>query len=218
MMGCMIHVWPLPLAGEARAAERHGIVVRSRAEVPLSRAPGDPVSIASLDVTAVLLEETGWVQEVVTAAIVAAMGIIAQCGVGASRFTLLGVAAPAPFRDLSTPASRRLASVLEPPRPTIYFVRDTRNQPAFDAEAFGTGNTRLTPELRHSVWVTRQAPDLPEAIAHELYHVLANSGGHSADQDNLMHERTAPGRRRLSAEQCATLRAEGRNSGLLTMP
>ena len=58
------------------------------------------------------------------------------------------------------------------------FARDTRMAVPFDAEAFGRANTRSRPWLADSVWSTLALEDDGIALAHELWHVLANSGEH----------------------------------------
>lgn len=114
-----------------------------------------------------------------------------------------------------TLVSRELARTLQPAKPAVYFVTDTRQQPAFDAEAIGRSNSRTRPELADSVWVTRATRDLGIALAHELVHVLSDSGGHVEEPGNLMQEDTAPGNTRLSSAQCAQLREVGARNGLL---
>jgi hypothetical protein len=53
-------------------------------------------------------------------------------------------------------------------------------------------------------------------LAHELAHVLMDSGAHSEEPGNLMRDETMPGNTRLSSAQCAKLRETGTASGLLT--
>ena len=53
------------------------------------------------------------------------------------------------------------------------------------------------------------------ALAHELAHVLMDSGEHSDAERNLMREETSPRNRSLSAAQCTRLRDTGRANGLL---
>lgn len=221
MMLCMIHVWLAVLAacaaGSALADEAAGIVLLSHSDVPVVRRADAKPAPALLHLTAVLIEGTGWDETTLLDSIGDGLRILAQCGVGADRITLMRIAAPRQFHDLSARHSRVLAAAVAARRPTLFFVRDTRNRPAFDAEAFGTGNTRLRPELEHSVWITRNAPDLPETVAHELFHVLANSGGHAEDSRNLMHDNTAPGRHMLTPQQCANMLAHGQKAGLLAI-
>jgi hypothetical protein len=104
---------------------------------------------------------------------------------------------------------------LQVAKPAVFFVRDTRHPTAFEAEAFGTGNTRTRPELAGTVWLTENVRDLPVALAHELVHVLADSGAHSDLPNNLMREETAPGNRWLTAEQCEATRTSGERNGWL---
>ena len=100
-------------------------------------------------------------------------------------------------------------------RPTVFFVADTRNVPAFDAEAVGRGNSRSRPEMTDTVWITAGTRDLPIVLAHELAHVIADSGEHSQQPGNLMREETAPGSTALTASQCRRLTETGAANGLL---
>ncbi len=133
------------------------MAVLSRSEVPLEQAAGLPADAPTLHLTAVLIDGTGWNAADAVAGTAGAVAILAQCGMRTGRLTLIHVSVPDPFRDLSAQASRTLAAHFNPGLPTLYFVRNTRNRPAFDAEAFGAGNTVTRPELTHSVWITRQA-------------------------------------------------------------
>ncbi len=87
--------------------------------------------------------------------------------------------------------------------------------PAFDAEAIGRGNSRTRPELTDSVWVARGARDLGIVVAHELAHVLMDSGVHDNTPENLMAASTTPQNTQLTAAQCARLTATGQRHGLL---
>jgi hypothetical protein len=113
------------------------------------------------------------------------------------------------------PRSRELAGALALSRPTIYFVADTRQQPAFEAEAIGRANSGTRPQLRDTVWVTRGARDPDIVLAHELAHVLMDSGEHSEESGNLMQEETAPQNTHLTHAQCARLRDTAAANGLL---
>ena len=64
--------------------------------------------------------------------------------------------------------------------------------PAFDAEAIGRGNSGSRPELRDTVWIALGSRDLGIVLAHELAHVLMDSGEHSDEPGNLMRDETAP--------------------------
>ena len=181
--------------------------------------PGDvlsPGTSHALVLGVVVLDETGWTVEEVLDAVDGMAAILAPCGIRLRSIDLQRVAVPHEYLDLDTPRSRELARRLAPPRPTFYFVRDTRHRPAFDAEAIGRGNSRTRPELADSVWVTRAAPDLPVVLAHELVHVLANRGDHVDLPDNLMRETSHPDHVRLTGTQCAEVRATGTRHGLLS--
>ena len=103
------------------------------------------------------------------------------------------------------------------PRPAIYFVEDTLNRPAFDAEAIGRANSGNRPELADTIWVAAGTRDLHVALAHELFHVLEDSGAHSDEPNNLMRPETTPENTRLTDSQCAQMRATAERNGLLTL-
>ena len=168
-----------------------------------------------LELTVAYFDDS-WTHEAIQAALREGAQILAQCQIGITRVALVRIGAPARYRDFYTPISRELASALALPKPTIYLVDRTRQQPAFEAEAIGRGNSASRPELRDTVWVTRGARDLGIVIAHELAHVLMDSGEHSGAPDNLMREETASGRVRLDAAQCARLRETASANGLLS--
>ena len=73
----------------------------------------------------------------------------------------------------------------------------------------------LRPELANTVWIARGTRDLGLVVAHELAHVLMNSGAHDNTPGNLMAESTAPDNTRLTAAQCAQIRNTGARHGLL---
>jgi len=173
------------------------------------------VATHDLELTLVYFDATAWTHEEILAATVSAMELFGQCRVHLAAVETVRVSAPVQYHDLYTPLSRELARALQPARPTIYFVSDTRQQPAFDAEAIGRGNSRSRPELADSVWVTRATRDLGIVLAHELVHVLMNSGEHSDRPGNLMRDETAVENTQLTAAQCERLRDVGTRHGLL---
>jgi hypothetical protein len=156
-----------------------------------------------------------WQEREIADAADAAVKILAQCGITPGGNTVLRAEVEPRYRIFDTPLSRQLAQRLRAATPAIYFVDDTRQKPAFEAEAIGRGNSANRPELRDTVWVVHGARDLPVLLAHELAHVLMNDGAHSTEADNLMRDETSPGNVRLGAAQCARLRAAGAAHGLL---
>ncbi len=156
-----------------------------------------------------------WDDAEVTAALRSAAKILAQCEIRMTGADLLLITVPETHRHFDTPRSRELAEALALSKPTLYFTAGTRQTPAFDAEAIGRGNSRSRPELRDTVWIARGARDLDLVIAHELAHVLMDSGAHDNSPGNLMAEETSPQNTQLTAAQCAQLRHTGTRNGLL---
>jgi hypothetical protein len=160
--------------------------------------------------------DTSWQPERIVSAVREAAAILAQCRIRLERAELYGLAGGEPrFRYLSTPAGRALVRRMQPAKPAVFFVRDTRHQPVYDAEAFGRGNTATRPELAGTVWITAYIRDLPIALAHELAHVLMDSGAHSQEPGNLMREDTAPANTALTAAQCERMTGRGTENGWL---
>ena len=155
-----------------------------------------------------------WSPQEITSAAGAAGRLLAQCGVALST-ELHVVQAPRRFHAYSTPVSRELLRRLRVRRPAVFFVDDTHNDPPFDAEAIGRANAASRPELADTVWVAHGARDLPQVLAHELVHVLSDSGEHNDAPGNLMRADTTPGSTRLTPTQCERMRARGTANGLL---
>ena len=166
----------------------------------------------ALDV--VILSGAGWRVPEVHRAVDRAAEILAQCEVSVDRARVRAVEAPRRFRYLDDTWSRRLVKRLDLLRPAVFFVEGTLREPAFEAEAFGQGNTRRIPAMRDTVWITRAAKDVGIVLAHELFHVLADLGQHETDPGNLMHERTDGRNTRLHDWQCERLRKVATAFGL----
>lgn len=156
-----------------------------------------------------------WDEAAVIAALRTAATLLAQCNIRIARADLLRITVPESHRYFDTPRSRELARALALPKPTLYFTAGTRQMPAFDAEAIGRGNSRTRPELSDTVWIARGVRDLGQVIAHELAHVLMDSGEHNSTSGNLMAEQTSPQHAHLTAAQCAKMRGTGARNGLL---
>jgi len=169
-----------------------------------------------LQLALIMFRDTSWEPERILDAVRGGAAILAQCGIRLERAELYRFEGGDPgLRYLSTPVSRQLVRRVRPAKPALFFVRDTRHVPTFDAEAFGSGNTATRPELVFTVWMTAWLRDLPLALAHELAHVLMDSGRHSVEPGNLLRDETAPGNTRLTPEQCASMTEAGVRNGLL---
>ena len=169
----------------------------------------------ALPLTVVMIDGSGWTRERADAVLREATGILEQCGVGLEHRDLVVLKVRSDLMDFSTPAARELARAYPVARPAVYLLRDTKSRPAFDAEAIGRGNSRTRPEIADTVWMTAASRDPGVVLAHELAHVLMDSGEHSDEERNLMREETSPRDKRLSAAQCARLRDTGKANGLL---
>jgi hypothetical protein len=158
---------------------------------------------------------TRWSEREVLNAVAPVARLIGACAIALERVELRLLEAPRRFHFYSTAASRELLAKVAVRKPAVFFVEDTYNEPAFDAEAIGRGNAASRPELVDTVWVAYGARDLPFAIAHELVHVLANSGEHSDAPKNLMRAETSAANTGLTPEQCERIRMQGETNGLL---
>jgi len=147
-----------------------------------------------------------------------AQATLGQCAISFEDVTLTQVEVPAYLQDLATGPSRTLMQELRRSGPerrlTVVFANDTRMATPFDAEAFGRANTRRRPWLQDSVWLSAIIKDEGIALAHELFHVLANSGAHVDEPGNLMQAMTQGDNTRLSASQCKQARENALLHGL----
>ncbi|MBY0269896.1 MAG: hypothetical protein K2X06_08520 [Burkholderiales bacterium] len=197
----------------ANAAPATPFIIESRQTISDLAPQADTASELTLRLSVANIDR--WDESEVIAALRIAANLLAQCRIRVSRAELLQITVPDSHRHFDTPRSRELADALALPKPTLYFTAGTRQTPAFDAEAIGRGNSRSRPELTDTVWIARGARDLGLVIAHELVHVLMDSGAHDHTPGNLMAEDTAPQNTRLSAAQCARMRDTGTRNGLL---
>ena len=148
-----------------------------------------------------------------------ASGILQQCAINMPSVDIFD-AEVAPYQqDLSTGPAKTVMQSLRSSGPdrklTIVLAHDTRMQLAFDAEAFGRANTRNRPWLTDSVWLTAALRDEGIALAHEMFHVLANSGEHATMDGNLMLARTTGDNVRLTDVQCRAARSAAQRHGLV---
>ncbi len=151
-----------------------------------------------------------WTRKRMEAALETLNALYRQCGISVSIKQALHVDGAGHTENL-TPGNaltlhRKLSSVITFGTPTIYFANDTNMQVKFDAEAFGMANTTTRPWMQNTVWISENSKDSNNALAHELFHVITNSGHHSDLAGNLMLSTTEPNNTRLSTEQCQSAR------------
>lgn len=200
----------------APAAQPDAVSVTILGTLASSRLPAVPEATHELRLTAHSFHGTRWSTAAIEEALIGSARLLAQCAVTVVRAEVRILDAPPRFHYYYTPDSRQLLRLIDAPRPAVFFVEDTKNNPAFDAEAIGFANSKPRPELVNTVWVAYGARDLPFAIAHELVHLLMNSGQHSHEPGNLMRTETAPGNNKLTPAQCERMRSHGEANGLLT--
>lgn len=204
----------LLVAAPAPAADAPAVIETRTLEAPVLP-PGSAPPRWEVRPVLVVMARSRWSDSQALAALREAAAIFAQCGVRVAGATLHRVDGPERYADFSTPVARELAQRLPFARPTVYFVRDTRQRVPFEAEAIGRGNSATRPELAFTVWLTQTVRDPGVALAHELAHVLMDSGEHVDLPGNLMRDQTAPDGIELTAGQCARLTATGAALGLL---
>lgn len=205
----------LLLAAAAPAVASTEIRIVGARELPLARPSAAQTRSHELRIALYLFDGGRWSTEEIVSAVREAAVLLGQCGIGLARAELTVIEAPRRFHFYSTPVSRELLRRMPVAKPAVFFVDDTHNRPAYDAEAIGRGNAVARPELADTVWIAHGARDLPQALAHELVHVLGDSGAHSREPGNLMRPETSPHNIQLTEQQCARLRARGEASGLL---
>lgn len=205
----------LVLAVAALAPASAQVRVIEMSAVPKDELPVAAAASHDLRLSIYTFEGTRWITQQTVAAALEAARLLAQCGVALAGAELRRLATPRRFHFYSTPVSRELLRGMAVAKPAIFFVDDTLNNPAYDAEAIGLENSATRRELANTVWIAYGARDLPLALAHELVHLLSDSGEHSAEPGNLMRAETSPQNTRLSEAQCSRMRTQGEVNGLL---
>jgi len=174
------------------------------------QASNPPVSSASQNIALQLVRlDPSWSQEVADIALEQAREILSQCDIGIHLNRRIDMQGNDYLSDLSSSSGYTVMGALNkqygnvrPPSIRLVLARDSRMQQPFDAEAFGKGNTRTRPWLENSIWLVNGGSDPGIAIAHEIYHILANDGSHVPGPKNLMRDKTDPAATELTVPQC----------------
>lgn len=190
-----------------RVAETHAVTAELAANAPAAS--------HNLRLALYAFQGTSWVPVEAVLAVWEAARLLAPCGIALAGAELRVLATPERFHFYSTAVSRELVRGMTVTKPAVFFVQDTKNQPAYDGEAIGRANSATRPELADTVWLAHGARQLPQALAHELVHVLSDSGDHSDEPGNLMRYDLAPADTRLTDAQCERMRSRGEANGLL---
>ena len=90
---------------------------------------------------------TRWAPDVIMEAAKRAVAILGQCDIEVSLVELHEFTGPLQYRYLLTPHSREFARRSGLGKPAVFFVDDTLQRPAFDAEAIGRANAKARPEM-----------------------------------------------------------------------
>jgi len=166
----------------------------------------------------VLVPNGAWSSARTDRTLARAAGILDACGIAFQPLRVRELSAPQRLADLSPGSARTLFDAVRASgaerRVTVVLGRDTRMADPYDGEAFGRANTRHRPWLRDTVWLTAVIEDAGIALAHELFHVLSNSGAHVPRTDNLMHARTSGDNTVLAPGQCEAARRTALDNGL----
>jgi len=170
----------------------------------------------------VLVLDSQWTQSQILQLLEDTEQIFEQCNIAFDDANVNIVDGPDYLRDLDTGSARTLLDAVRSSgadrKLTVVLARDTRMATPFDAEAFGRGNTRHRAWLTDSVWLTQALQDREIALAHELFHVLVNSGEHSEATGSLMLARTTGSNTTISSDECKLARDRSLELGLVKHP
>ena len=142
--------------------------------------------------------------------------ILAQCGIYIPRIEVRVLGGPQAYRYFRESLAKKLVRQIPLPKPTVYFVRDTLQKDAYDAEAIGKGNSATRPTLVYTLWITEALGQPSIGLAHEFTHILMDSGAHTEQPGNLMRAETSAENLELTPEQCQQIVANGTENRLLT--
>lgn len=165
--------------------------------------------------TLVLLDGSGWTQKQLVQAVHDAAEILKQCDLRIPSVSLVTLEVPEAYLDPDRTRRVQVAHALTVNiKPLVFFIR-TADDVLNDAFSYGRANTQ-EPFLRDTVWVKNDVADIAGVvIAHELVHILTNSGEHVDEADNLMHPDADANSIGLKPAQCQALIKRGRELGLL---
>ena len=203
-------------AAQAAVSERWSESL-SGADLAPAAAAG-PAPAKALDLSVVAVAGSGWEPPAVRAMLRGAAAIFGQCGIALRKVSVHYVSAPERLRYFTAETAQALAGTRAYAKPAVYLVADTRRPVPFDAEAFAPANSAAHPLLADTVWIIRGTPHPALALAHELVHVLTDSGEHASQTENLMREETAPENAKLAPDQCRKILGSGAARGLLAEP
>jgi hypothetical protein len=190
------------------------ITVVDRASIKAEHLETPSTFTHRLNLSMVHLEDSGWQAVPALNALRQATAIFSQCDIGIVGVEWVSLSVPSRFLYFSTPAGRELARLHPVRKPAIYLVLDMQDG-VYDAEAIGRENSPTRPEIADTVWIRAAARDPGIVLAHELAHVLMDSGEHSDEPGNLMHDQTSGANTKLSVTQCARMRKRASENGLL---
>lgn len=171
----------------------------------------------------------GWSDDDLRESIAKANTIYEQCGISLTVDSVISLQGDDYLQDLSSGNALTLSRALNKlaggnsGAVRVFFARDTNMLQPYDANAFGMGNTRNRPWMTNSLWLTQalrtdEYDDTHLALAHELFHIVVNSGEHTKEPGNLMQVRTDANNVQLTPAQCATAVETGLANQLLTRP
>lgn len=205
------HLPPMAGAGEPEETGRYafdaGELYRDSAAAPRDGHIFKP--------TFAYLVDTAWTLDALRRHAREMAAILAQCGIYIPEIDLRVLDGPDVYRYFHDVIGTDFVRRLPLPTPTVYFVRDTLQVNAYDAEAIGKANSTTRPDLRYTVWFTEATRDPGIALAHELSHILMDSGRHVETPGNLMRSETSAANTELTATQCQVMVAAGTANGLL---
>ncbi len=199
---------PDPLADTAQ-------IIRQQSAVLIDRG-ANPGGI-TLDLHLAALAGSGWENAKIASMVRSTADVLAQCDIKLVRATLHRLQVPPYLMDFQTGTAKTLIDHTDLPKPIIFLVRNTKMEIAFDGEAFGHANSATRPWLRNTVWLVADTEHAGIALAHELFHVLTDSGKHWSSEQNLMYESTHTGNTQLTVSQCRRAREIGLRHGLMKM-
>src|SRR5216684_2094650 len=205
---------PLVLLFPARANE---IELFGRSEVAVEVKHRAPAHRRTYEFrpTLILIDDSGWTQKLLIDASTYSTEILSQCGIGVPAINLITLKTSEKYKHPGRSQRVVLArSVFPAAKPLVFFIRsagDVMN----DAFSFGRSNTKSA-ELKDTVWVKNALTDIAGvALAHELVHILSNSGEHINEPNNLMNEDADTITVKLKPDQCNNIIKRGIENGFL---
>lgn len=204
-----------PLSRDATDIELVGVQTLSRDEAVVEEPEQTTVK---LPLSVFVLHEN-WTTEQINQSLLTAESVLRQCNISFNSVTITQLSVPEHLRDLATGPAKTLTNTIQSDseiKPiAVFYARNNLMLEPTNTMAFSRLNTGGRQWLADSVWLLKDTQEPGIALAQELFHVLANSSGHTYLSNNLMLPKPSSENTALLPAQCEAVIETGKKHSLL---